>query len=132
MDEEGIKKRINKLMQKRDYEMVWKTLEENQEVYSNEFAVCQCLFKAYVKERDSNQCTILEKTGSFEKLIERFTKLKFYLRRIEFGVMDDDTMDDIFQFLVMNRVSSFELLAVAECSVINKEQVLHAIMDRVK
>ena len=131
MDAEGIKKRINELMQKKDYEMVWKTLEENQEVYSNEFAVCQWLFKAYVQERDSNQCTVFEKAGSFEKLIERFTKLKFYLRRIDFGVIDDNVMDEILQFLALNRVSSYELLVVADCSVINKERVLQAITDRV-
>lgn len=131
MDEEGIKKRINELMQKKDYEMVWKLLEENQEVYSNEFAVCQWLFKAYVQERDSNQCTVFEKAGSFEKLIERFTKLKFYLRRIDFGVIDDNVMDEILQFLALNRVSSYELLVVADCSVINKERVLQAITDRV-
>lgn len=131
MDEEGIKKRINELMQKKDYEMVWKLLEENQEVYSNEFAVCQWLFKAYVQERDSNQCTVFEKAGSFEKLIERFTKLKFYLRRIDFGVIDDNVMDEILQFLVLSRVSSYELLVVADCSVINKERVLQAITDRV-
>ena len=61
-----------------------------------------------------------------EELVERYTRLKFYLRRIEFCVTGNQ-MGTFYEFLTRNRVSSYELLQVIDFSVIHKEKVLEMI-----
>lgn len=69
---------------------------------------------------------MFEKTADVDAVIERYTILKFYLRRIDFDVMDDDIR--AFQkFLMQNEVSSYELLTVIRFSIVNEEKVLNWI-----
>ena len=63
-----------------------------------------------------------------DELLERYTILKFYLRRIDFDVMDD-SLDAFYQFLSQSRISSYELLRVIDFSVVHKEKVLRLIKD---
>ena len=69
---------------------------------------------------------IFSKVSGMEELLERHTRLKFYLRRIDFDVMGNQ-MDVFYEFLTMNRISSYELLQAVDFSVINRDKVLKII-----
>lgn len=92
---------------------------------NNDLATVCYLCTIYDKEKAAGQSTIFSKVSDVEELLERYTKLKFYLRRIDFDVMD--SLDEFYQFLSQQQISSYELLTVIDFSVVNKEKVLKTI-----
>ena len=53
--------------------------------------------------------------------------MKFYLRRIEFDVLD--ALESFYQFLLQNQVSSYELLRAIDFGVVNRDKVLQVINE---
>lgn len=128
MDELKIREQISSLLIGGKYETIKKILLENWETVkrSNDLTTVFNLISVCEQERNAGQRTIFEKVKDMEKLIERYTKLKFYLRRIEFGVIDNG-MSEFNVFLVRNSVSSYELLTSIRYNVIHKDKVLQII-----
>lgn len=93
--------------------------------HDNDLAMVCYLCTIYEQEKAGGQRTIFDKTADMQELLERYTALKFYLRRIDFGVVDD--MEMFYQFLTQNQVSSYELLRVIDFSVVHKDKVLQVI-----
>lgn len=91
----------------------------------NELAVICYLCAVYEQEKAAGQRTIFEKTGSIDKLLSRYTTLKFYLRRIDFDVMGD--LGELYQFLSEEQVSSYELLRVMDFCAVHKSKILQRI-----
>lgn len=128
MNEKLIKENLEELMKRKEYDKIKEMLLANKKIteHSNELATIFYLVRIYEQEKAAEQKTIFEKVENSSKLLERYTKLKFYLRRIEFDVVDDN-LQEFYQFLIQNEISSYELRTVMEYSVVHKEKVLKAI-----
>lgn len=94
--------------------------------HDNDLAMVCYLCTIYEQEKAAGLETVFSKVSSVEELLERYTILKFYLRRIDFNVIGDG-MDVFYQFLAQSRTSSYELLRVIDFCVVHKEKVLKLI-----
>lgn len=124
MNTELLKKRIDELCAIHAYDQIEDVLLEYKDIteHDNDLATVYYLMGIYKKEKAAGQKTILDKTGSVLVLLERYTILKFYLRRMDFDVIGE-SLQDFYQFMIQNEVSAYELLTVIEYSVVHKEKV---------
>lgn len=123
-----LKKKIDELCAIHSYDQIEDVLLEHKNIteHDNDLATVYYLMGIYKKEKAAGQKTILDKTGSVLALLERYTILKFYLRRIDFDVIGE-SLQDFYQFMIQNEVSAYELLTVIEYSVVHKEKVRKVI-----
>lgn len=123
-----LKKKIDELWAIHAYDQIEDVLLEYKNIteHDNDLATVYYLMGIYKKEKTAGQKTILDKTGSVLALLERYTILKFYLRRIDFDVIGE-SLQDFYQFMIQNEVSAYELLTVMEYVVIHKEKVRKVI-----
>ena len=124
MNTELLREKIDELMQTQAYDRIEETLLEYEDITKrdNDLAMVYYLMKIYKQEKALGKKTILEKTGSVSALLERYTILKFYLRRMEFDVIGE-SLQDFCQFIAHNEVSAYELMTTIEYSVISREKV---------
>ena len=132
MNEEMLRRKVDELCQKHAYDQIEATLLQYKDIteHDNDLAMVYYLMKIYKQEKAAGQKTILEKTGSVSVLLERYTILKFYLRRIEFDVIGE-SLQDFYQFIAYNEVSVYELLTIMEYSVVSGEKVRKIIQGTV-
>lgn len=123
-----LKKKIDELCAIHSYDQIEDVLLEYKNIteHDNDLATVYYLMGICKKEKAAGQKTILDKTGSVLALLERYTILKFYLRRIDFDVIGE-SLQDFYQFMIQNEVSAYELLTVIEYSVVHKEKVRKVI-----
>ena len=132
MNTELLRKKIDDLFAAHAYEQIEDVLLEYKNIteHDNDLATVYYLMGIYKREKAAGQKTILDKTGSVMALLERYTILKFYLRRMDFDVIGV-SLQDFYQFMVQNEVSVYELLTVMEYSVVHKEKVQQIIQGTV-
>lgn len=123
-----LKEQINKLLTAQKYDDIKILLLSYKDIteHDNDLAMVCYLCTIYDQEKNAGQMTLFSKVESVDELLERYTRLKFYLRRIEFDIMDDN-LDIFYQFLLQNQVSSYELLRVIDFCVVHKDKVLRII-----
>ena len=127
MDALQLKRQVNEMIAGGRYDDIketllsWKDMTE----HDNELAMLCYLCTIYEQEKAAGQETLFSKVSDMEELLGRYTALKFYLRRIDFGVMDE--IDMFFQFLSHHQVSSYELLRVMDFCVVHRERVLQVM-----
>lgn len=128
MNTELLRKKVDELCQAHEYDQIEKALLEYKDIteHDNDLATIYYLIGIYKQEKAAGKKTILEKASSVADLLERYTILKFYLRRIDFDIVGE-SLQDFYQFMVQNEVSVYELLTVIEYSVVHKEKVRKAI-----
>ena len=133
MDSDKLKKIVDELFRTQDYDRIEETLLQYKDIttYDNDLATVYYLLHIYKMEKEAGQKTILEKTGSISALLERFTIVKLYLRRFDFNCIGE-SLQDFYQYVVQNKVSSYELLTVADYSVVRKKEVLENIQELLK
>ena len=130
MNAELIIKKIDELIAANAYEKIkelilnYKTISEK----NNDIATIFHLLPIYENEKAAGQKTIFDKVENIEQLLERYTQLKFYLRRMDFDVIGEG-MQDFFQFLVKEEVSAFELKILINQCVVQKEKVWNLIKE---
>lgn len=110
--------KMNALFAARDYDWitVLTDIEHNAE-HSDDVALMYYLRTTYIQEKNGpGQKTILDKVGSLEEVYRRYTALKFYLRRIEYDLMDGD-MTPFFEFVASYQVSAQEIMEMMKCCV---------------
>lgn len=131
MDSDILRKKIDELFWTRAYDRIEGILLQHKKItaQNSDLTTVCCLMEIYKKEKNVGLNTILDKTGSVSALLERYTILKFYLRRIDFDFLDEN-IGDFYQFVVQNEVSVYELLTIIEYSVVHKEKV-HEIIQRI-
>ncbi len=129
MSGEQLKQQVNQMLESGKHDEIKEQLLAHKDVTEddNDLAIICYLCTVYEQEKAAGQRTIFDKVSDMEALIKRYTILKFYLRRIEFDVMDD--MRIFGEFLVQNQISSYELLRVLDFSVVHKDKVLQRIGD---
>lgn len=127
MDALQLKKQINELLKNRKFDNIKKILLSHKNIteHDNDLAMVCYLCTIYEQEKAAGQETLFSKVSDIEELLGRYTLLKFYLRRIDFGVMDEIGM--FYKFLSQNQVSSYELLRVMDFSVVHRERVLQVM-----
>lgn len=126
---ERLKQRTDELLHNGKYDEIkalllsYKSITEK----DNELATVCYLCTIHEQESAAGQAGIFSKVSCMEELLERYTLLKFYLRRIEFGVTQD--MELFYRFLTQNQVSSYELMRVIDFSVVDKGKVFAAMNE---
>lgn len=127
MDAAQLKQQVNQLLQAGRYDEVKPLLLAFKDTteHDNDLAMLCYLCTIYEQEQAAGQRTIFEKTGSMDALLDRYTALKFYLRRIDFDVTDG--MEPFYLFLSESQVSSYELLRVIDFCVVHRDKVLQRI-----
>lgn len=103
----------------KSYLLSYKDLTE----HDNELAMTCYLCTIYEQEEAAGKPVIFSKVSCMDELLERYTTLKFYLRRIDFDIVDDD-LGSFYQFLSHNQISSYELIRVIDFSIVHKEKVM--------
>lgn len=128
MNAESLRREVDELCQVHDYDQIETVLLEYKDIteHDNDLATVYYLMGIYKQEKAAEKKTILEKTGSVTDLLERYTILKFYLRRIDFDIIGE-SLRNFYQFMMQNEVSVYELLTVIEYSVVHKEKVRKVI-----
>lgn len=129
VDKDIVRNTLDELLRAHTYNRIEEILLQYKDIteHDNDLATVYYLMGIYKKEKGAGQKTILDKTGSVSALLERYTILKFYLRRIDFDVIGEG-MQDFCQYVAQNNVSAYELLTVMDYSVVHKDKVL----DRIK
>ena len=125
-----LRQKTDELLQSGKYDEIKAMLVSYKDVTEkdNDLAVICYLCTIYEKEKEAVQAVIFSKISGIEDLMNRYTVLKFYLRRIEFDVAED--MESFYYFLTQNQVSSYELMGVIEFCVVHKEKVLGIISGK--
>ena len=126
-----LKERFDELLLRRQYAEIHTLLETDTEIIDqiNDLAIARITLSVCEQERAAGQCTLFEKVNNLDEIVCRYTVLMFYLRRMEFDIMDD-SLDAFNQFLIVNQVSRQELFAVMYCGNIDREKVLQIIKDK--
>lgn len=132
MDKDKLRKKIDELFRTHAYDLLEETLLLYKDITEkdNDLSMVYYLLGIYKREKEAGQKTILDKVDSISALLERYTVLKFYLRRIDFDIIGD-SIKEFYQFMTQNEVSVYELLTVIEYSVVHKEKVRKTIQGAV-
>lgn len=131
MDKESLRKQVAQLLSLKKCDEVASLLMASQDIAKSDRELLRLYYMIPVcnAEREAGQKTLFSKVSSLEELLERDTRVKFYLRRIAFDVMDDE--EDFFRYCKKNRVSVSELLITAYCNAVHKEKVQAYIQRKV-
>lgn len=123
-----LKEQINTLFAEGRYEKVEQLIAANENIAKNdnEIMTLYYLFLVYKQEKAAGKQTLFEKTDNVDGLLTRYTKLKFYLRRLDFDVMDGG-LDDFYAFISENQISAYEIVVATRYSVVHKEKVMQMI-----
>lgn len=128
MDIQQMKLQVNRLLSEHHYDEIKSLLLSFKDITErdNTLAMTCYLCTIYEREQVAGARSIFDKIASIEELIERYTRLKFFLRRIDFDVTDDG-LDSFYSFIMQWEISSYELLAVIDFGVVHKDKVLKVI-----
>ena len=129
MDANQLRRQVNDLLQNGKYDDVKQRLLSNKDTteHDNDLAMVCYLCTIHEREKEAGQPTLFTKITDVDELLERYTALKFYLRRIDFDVLDE--LESFYQFLLQNQVSSYELLRAIDFGVVNRDKVLRVINE---
>lgn len=117
------KEQIDKKIRHNETEDMRSFLQENMDIikHNNDLMVVWYLGMVAEKEMQAGKKSVFEKVFSLEELLERYQKLKFYVRRVEYDVLDN--VEEFFSFLAEQNVSEFELMGIVDSCVYDKEKV---------
>lgn len=119
-----IKKQIDELLRRKETKNIFSFLQDHMETikYDNDLMTVWYLGKISQRETEHGLESLFTKENDLESLLERHRKLKFYLRRIEYDIPDDDS--EFYRFLMERNISEYELTGMMESSVYDKEKVM--------
>lgn len=119
-----IKKQIDELLRRKETKDIFSFLQNHMETikYDNDLMTVWYLGKISQRETEHGLESLFTKENDLESLLERHRKLKFYLRRIEYDIPDDDS--EFYRFLMERNISEYELTGMIESSVYDKEKVM--------
>ena len=128
MDTEQLKEQVNHLIVSHQYDEIKSLLLSDKDTteHDNMLSMTCYLCTVYEKERATGGVSLFDKVSTVEELIDRYTRLKFFLRRIDFDMIDDG-LEEFYSFITQWKVSSYEMLAAIEFGVVHKDKVLKVI-----
>ena len=129
MDADQLKQQVNDLLKNGKYDDIKPLLLSYKDTteHDNDLAMVCYLCTICEREKAAGEQVLFSKISDMDELLDRYTALKFYLRRIDFDVLDE--MESFYQFLLQNQISSYELLRVIDFSIVNRDKVLRMIND---
>ena len=129
MDADQLKQQVNDLLKNGKYDDIKPLLLSYKDTteHDNDLAMVCYLCTICEREQAAGEQVLFSKISDMDELLDRYTALKFYLRRIDFDVLDE--MEPFYRFLLQNQISSYELLRVIDFSVVNRDKVLRAINE---
>lgn len=121
---------VNDLFARKQYEEVESLLMANEKLAKSNRELLKIFYLIPVctAEREEGQQTLFSKVSGIDELLERDTKVKFYLRRIAFDVLDDE--EEFCEFCHQNHVSLAELFIEAYCNAVYRDKVLAFIKSK--
>lgn len=124
-----LKAQIDTLFKEGRYEEMEQLIAANEKtaMNDNDIVTLYYLLPVYKQEKAAGKRTLFEKAENVDDLLQRYTKLKFYLRRLDFDIMDDG-LDDFYAFLSENQISVYELVTAIRYSVVHKEKIMQLIV----
>lgn len=128
MDTGQLQSQVNILIQECRYDEIKPLLlvHKNTTEHNNDLSMVCYLCAVHEREKEAGHASIFSKVSDIDELIDRYTRLKFFLRRIDFELLDDG-LEDFYTFIAQWKISSYELLAAIDFGVVHKEKVLKAI-----
>lgn len=131
MDRQSLKEQINELLSRREYDEVESLLTEYGDIAKSDRDLLKVYYMLPVctAEKEAGQRTLFAKVSSVEELVERETRLKFYLRRIAFDLLEDE--EAFYEYCAQNRVSLPELFVVTYCGAVHREKVQAFIQRKI-
>lgn len=119
-----IKEQIDELLRRKETKNIFSFLQDHMETikYDNDLMTVWYLGKISQRETEHGLESLFMKENDLESLLERHRKLKFYLRRIEYDIPDDD--GEFYRFLMERNISEYELTGMIESSVYDKEKMM--------
>lgn len=123
MDKKTLREQIDASFLAKRYDEIERLLTQNKEVAKSDRDLLRLYYMLpiYTAEKEAGQQTIFSKVSGLEELLEREVRLKFYLRRIAFDILDDE--NEFYRFCRQNKVSLAELFMVAYCNAVHREKV---------
>ncbi len=131
MDIQNLREQVDCLLSMKKADEAEKLLTENAETAKSDKNLLKIyyLIPVCAAEREAGQQTLFTKVSGIEELLERDTKVKFWVRRIAFDVLDDEK--EFYRFCTANRVSLPELMIEAYCNAVHKEKVQAFIQRKI-
>lgn len=119
---------VNMLLSEHRYDEIKPLLLKYKETteHDNTLSMTCYLCTVHEREQEAGQPSIFSKISDIDELIDRYTRLKFFLRRIDFDLLDEG-LEDFYTFITQCQISSYELLAAIDFGVVYKEKVLKVI-----
>lgn len=123
-----LRTQVNMLLSEHCYDEIKPLLLEYKETteHDNTLSMTCYLCAVHEREKEAGQPSIFSKVSNIDELVDRYTRLKFFLRRIDFDLLDEG-LEDFYAFITQYKISSYELLAAIEFGVVHKEKVLKVI-----
>ncbi|MBD5524389.1 MAG: hypothetical protein HDR04_08220 [Lachnospiraceae bacterium] len=131
MDGQSLTKQMDQLLSMKKGDEAEKLLAENGAVAKHDRKLVKIyyLLPVCTAEREAGQRTLFTKVSGIDELLERDTKVKFYLRRIAFDVLDDE--QEFFRFCAQYQVSLPELFIETYCNAVHREKVQSFIQKKI-
>ena len=95
--------------------------------YTRETATLEVIFKIYKKEKETESVSFLDGCSNVDELLDRYERLKLYLRRFDFNIHYDVT--GFMDFIIDNHISSTAISFVVNTSIIHKKEVLNEVAE---
>lgn len=123
-----LKEQIDRMFAEKRYDEIEQLIcaNEKEAESDNDIVTLYYLIPVYRQEKAAGKITLFEKVGTLDNLLERYTKLKFYLRRIDFGITNNRS-DEFYAFISANRISAYEIVTAIRYSVVHKEKVMRIL-----
>lgn len=128
---EWLLNQLELLWREKRYDEIVQILKNNELIVKKDtnLSIISYLSLVFCQERQAGSKTIFEKTDGVASTIIRYTRLKFYLRRLDFNI-GENSLDEFRIFFVNNQISSQELRLLIQQSVVHKEKVLQIIKEQ--
>ena len=122
------KENVDQMIRNKQTEQILPFLQENMDIikHDNELMTVWYLGMMTKKEIAAGKRSVFEKENSLKELLIRYNELKFYLRRIEYDIMED--ANEFYAFLSEKKVSEYELMGMIDSVNYNKAKVKNYFM----
>lgn len=133
MNRQEMREEINRCFIQGDIPKMIELLNNNIETAKadNDLSHIPFAYNVSLQEEQAGVPILLSKVKSVDELVERSTRLKFYLRRIDFDAADE-CMEEIFEFIDKNNVSVYELISTIYLGTFHQEKMLTWLQDGIQ
>ena len=133
MNRQEMREEINQCFIQGDILKMIEILNNNIEIAKadNDLSHIPFAYNVSIQEEQAGVPILLSKVKSIDELVERSTRLKFYLRRIDFDAADE-CMEEIFEFIDKNNVSVYELISTIYLCTFHQEKMLAWLQDGIQ